>query len=525
MVNESNEVEAEQTPADNINDSTSNSPSSSLPPSPQRSPASPAPANDNAVAMETSSEGAVVTASPAAVTTSSDVVNADIDADVTPSEPRKRKHIVDEEDSAEVRPAAARYVGDIGEAVAAADNDMAFLKQYYHRLFPAHLFMQWLHPTNVAQNKLREFSFTLVNDVYIRFLSFSTHDEFRNALIARAPIKIDIGAVYNVSPAMKTSIGANEFKPMEKELVFDVDMTEYDDVRTCCSEANICTRCWPLMTAAVVVVDAALRKDFGFKHIMWVYSGRRGVHCWISDKRAKSLSNDGRTAIVEYLSIAATKDMKGGKKNSIYFQFPLHPALQRAYDMLLPMFIEQLDEQGYLSTPEQIDKIYSFFDQSVRHEFVFKEKELLLEGREKWKVLERRVRVWNGTNRGPRNAGVNSVLERIVFTHTYPRLDVNVSKQLNHLLKAPFCVHPKTGRVCVPIDVNNVTSFDPFSVPTLTQLERELNRAGLSEDWRSSWRKTSLKGPLEAFRDHVRALRADNAKIEAASEEANVNDW
>ena len=44
------------------------------------------------------------------------------------------------------------------------------------------------------------------------------------------------------------------------------------------------------------------------------------------------------------------------------------------------------------------------------------------------------------------------------------RLDIAVSKGMNHLLKAPFVIHPKTGRVCVPFRVSKVDSFDPEKV-------------------------------------------------------------
>ena len=120
-----------------------------------------------------------------------------------------------------------------------------------------------------------------------------------------------------------------------------------------------------------------------------------------------------------------------------------------------------------------------------------------------------------------------------VFRYTYPRLDINVSKMRNHLLKSPFCVHPKTGRVCVPIQAKDIDTFDPFSVPHLGQLMQELDdfdkQHADDDTLRSSlpnWKKTSLKGYFEPFiKNFLEPLQKDlrSQERDAAEREAAVS--
>lgn len=44
-----------------------------------------------------------------------------------------------------------------------------------------------------------------------------------------------------------------DFKPVQRELVIDIDMTDYDELRTCGSGGHICSRCWPFIAVAIQV--------------------------------------------------------------------------------------------------------------------------------------------------------------------------------------------------------------------------------------------------------------------------------
>ena len=58
--------------------------------------------------------------------------------------------------------------------------------------------------------------------------------------------------MYTANPRDRKSFrNQTSFKPVSKELCLDVDLTDYDDIRTCCTGAGICRKCWTFATMAM----------------------------------------------------------------------------------------------------------------------------------------------------------------------------------------------------------------------------------------------------------------------------------
>mmetsp|Transcript_3658 Transcript_3658/g.10062 ORF Transcript_3658/g.10062 Transcript_3658/m.10062 type:complete len:488 (+) Transcript_3658:70-1533(+) len=429
------------------------------------------------------------------------------------------------------------------------------LQMYYSRFFPYSLMHSWLSYGNQDPTVFsrREFSFTLDvggDEIYLRYQSFKGADDLQQAILNRRPAKIDIGAVFSHDPSQKNTLPESRFQPVQREFVLDVDLTDYDDVRQCgCSGAKICGKCWKFMNMAVKVMDEGMRQDFGFEHISWFYSGRRGVHAWVCDESARMLTDEGRSAVASYFEV----DLGSDRNKEVKISHPLHPMLRRAHATLEPMFIESVlpeDGHGLLAKQELWEQLLDTLPEGaevvsnkLKTELASK-KGMAMSPAEKWEMIKMHIEAYVGHKAGQKKSAKRADAKlqdrveiwpvEVVFRYTYPRLDINVSKKRNHLLKSPFCVHPKTGRVCVPIQHEKIEAFDPFAVPTLDQLmseldnyERENGKDTDSEKEQReipNWQKTSLKDYfvpfqkdfLEPMQKHFRRKERDASEEEAA---------
>ncbi|OAF69753.1 DNA primase small subunit [Intoshia linei] len=390
------------------------------------------------------------------------------------------------------------------------------LKLYYTKLFPAETLYQWFSYGNTDLFSKREFAYER-NSFFNRNVGFENLLQFKNWLSKEIPMRIDIGGVSNIKIVDHKIMGNHEY--VEKEMVLDIDMTDYDSVRHCCSEAKICDKCWPLIHMVIKIIDETLRDDFGFKLILWVYSGRRGVHCWICDKEARYLSQESRAAIVNYLTILNNDhiiDLTSSYK---------HPFLKRALK-ICSKYVESylIQDQDFLGSETKMNHVFKKLNADVKS-YLIQSLNQHKSSKERWDQLKVEIK-----NCAKKKLNIENLDDEIILQYCSPRLDVNVSKQLNHLLKCPFSVHPKTGRICVAIDSNNVEKFDPFNVPTIDQLIKEVNETSITNMQQFSHSKqtmlqmaSSLGPTVLYFQKFIKQIEFENKRKQYQIDKSFVN--
>jgi DNA primase small subunit len=235
------------------------------------------------------------------------------------------------------------------------------------------------------------------------------------------------------------------------------------------------------MIVAYKILDQILKEDFGFENILYAFSGRRGIHAWLCDERARKLKDDGRIAIANYIKYKISNikmEINQGLKD------PVHPLYERAIKIIDEYFNDVLNEQNllndekgknllkglikaYFGNNSQEDKIDKILNSQNNNISTIKLDEII----EYLNNINQNKKV----NSKKGNSLVDLCIKDFKLNILYPRLDINVSTHINHLLKSPFCIHPKTGLVAVPLSHEDILNFKIDDIPRLDKLIDDFN--------------------------------------------------
>ncbi|SCW02398.1 LAFE_0F05556g1_1 [Lachancea fermentati] len=381
------------------------------------------------------------------------------------------------------------------------------MQYYYQFLYPFKSVFEWLNhsPKPCRDMTHREFAMAFRSGAYKRYNSFNSVQEFKTQIQRGNPDRFEIGAIYNKPPRDRDSVLKTEMKPCEKEVVFDIDMDDYDAYRTCCSGANVCSKCWKFISLAMKIINIALSEDFGYEDFIWIFSGRRGAHCWVSDKRARTLSDIQRRNVLDYMNVV--RDRNVGKRLNL--KRPYHPHLTRSLEILKPYFVDVIlkEQNPWENDEDAIANLLPGLHDKQLIELLKKywKSNPKRSSEQKWSDIDitaGQIKHASNTKKQEFFNRLRESKEDLVMVTLYPKLDVEVTKQTIHLLKAPFCIHPATGNVCVPI----TEGFTPSDAPRLIELQQQMESNGNIVE------ETSLKPYLSHFHNFVKNLMRKELK-------------
>jgi len=342
------------------------------------------------------------------------------------------------------------------------------LKKFYNGEYPFEVMMNMIQNNKDIPFNNRIIMITYkINDngfIKVRDIDKSNKENLIKVIKNRTPSQIEIGKFYDKFE----DFGGSIFMTKNiKEFLFDIDANDFDvdenkdllllfkafnnniiinnefksiRICECIGKKQVCKECWYLIGSSALVIKFFMENLFQIKKFLWVYSGNRGIHCWINDKQLNNLDSEARKSILKMISFSSDQSL---------FQI-----LSEENVMIMNLYkqLESYFKEYVLSNSIIFTKLKPLILEFIKiyYSLIYNK---LNENWKDWNYFEKLSK--SNSQWKYQNINIIQPHKFIIFRLLYPLFDENVN-QLYHLLKLPFSFHSKTQNLSFPVQYEEI---------------------------------------------------------------------
>jgi DNA primase catalytic subunit len=254
----------------------------------------------------------------------------------------------------------------------------------------------------------------------------------------------------------------------QMELVFDIDVTDYRQYCECAGKGKACPQCWLHIEGACLLLEHWLVSRLGIakNHLLWVLSGKKGVHCLVNAPHYVGMDLSRRAQLFARIQCGDSLPKLKEYAQSLQHEPVLLAEMEQQFLVRVVRLRRLFENEEFLR--DCLTNIVQPYFPALYHHLEARwfplttttsKDSLMTLSEERWLMLRK-------LERGQFSTVVTPSL-MITLHLYYPRIDRGPLCEKKHLIKLPFSVHKDTRNVALPVERTDIV--DKQGLP-LTQL-------------------------------------------------------